>query len=186
MDNFPYRDPFVPVLKNSPALNVTTEQNGYIKDILDICCSDSRFAEKAYMAIATVLNGGVIAPPVVSSLSPASINLGEPSFDLHVVGSEFTPFSIIVFNGYEEPTTFVSENELTTGVNMPLWQAPVVVPIRVRTGQQYSAPIDFEFTDPAVPEVLVTKSKNTHFGEEVKSEKKKLVVEEHHVKESKK
>jgi hypothetical protein len=76
---------------------------------------------------------------------------------------------------------------------MPLWQAPVIVPVRVRTGQQYSAPVNFEFVDPnAAPEVLVTSKKktdkDTHFGvgEEVKTDKKKLVVEEHHEKESKK
>ena len=151
-----YKDPFHPVLKNSPSLNLTGEQDLYIRDILKICCADSRFAEKAYLAIGLVLTAGTIEVPTVGSLVPSTVVLGEPSFDIHVIGTGFTPYSKIVFNGFDEPTTYISDTELTTGVNMPLWQAPVVVPVSVRTGEQYSEPVDFEFTAPVVRSVPTT------------------------------
>lgn len=84
---------------------------------------------------------------ILASLNPASVALGSPSFDVHVLGANFTPGSVIVFNGYDEPTTFVSANELTTGVNMDVWAAPAVVPVAVRAEDgSMSNALDFEFT----------------------------------------
>lgn len=71
----------------------------------------------------------------VTELDPESAEIGEPSFTLHVLGTGFGPDSKIVFNGNEEPTTFVSPEELTTGVNMDVWQGPSEpLPVKVRTG----------------------------------------------------
>lgn len=141
-------DPFNAVLLNSPTHDISIEQAMYIRKVLDVCCSDSRFAEKAWLALVRILSGG--APdsiPFISSLSPNTVVLGSPSFDIHVMGSGFTPASIIVFNGFDEPTTFVSPTELTTGINMDVWAAPVVVPVGVRNDDGIlSDPQNFEFT----------------------------------------
>jgi hypothetical protein len=95
---------------------------------------------------------GMEEPPefeelTVTELEPESAVIGEPSFTLHVHGTGFGPDSKIVFNGYEEPTTFVSRNELTTGVDMNVWTAPSEpLPVFVRTGLgDASEPMDFQF-----------------------------------------
>jgi hypothetical protein len=82
------------------------------------------------------IEGDVVNPELsVTELVPATAVIGEPSFTLRVLGTGFGPDSKIVFNGYEEPTTFVSPNEVTTGVNMDVWQgASEPLPVKVRTG----------------------------------------------------
>lgn len=71
----------------------------------------------------------------VTELVPATANIGDPSFTIRVLGTGFGPDSKIVFNGHEEPTTFVSPNEVTTGVNMDVWTNPSnPLPVKVRTG----------------------------------------------------
>jgi hypothetical protein len=60
----------------------------------------------------------------LTELEPATANIGDPSFTLHVHGTGFGPDSVIYFNGHPEPTTFVSQNEVTTGVDMNVWAGP--------------------------------------------------------------
>ena len=140
-------DPFSAQLFNSPPLVVSQEQKDYIRKILDKACSDSRFADKAYAAITFVLLGNNIRPPTVTSLTPSSAELGDPSFTLHVHGTNFDAGSVIVFNGFEEPTTLVSATEVTTGVDMSVWAAPVAVPVAVVKNGVMSDPMNFTFTD---------------------------------------
>ena len=147
------QNPFYPKLTNSNPLNASVEQQYYINEILKIVCSDSQMREKAILGLVYIMNGGTMPLPIITSLSPSEVTLGQPSFDLHVIGTNFTPFSTIVFNGFDEPTTFISPTELTTGVNMPLWQAPVVVPITVKNAIDVeSNAIDFSFLAAAAPE----------------------------------
>jgi hypothetical protein len=150
------QDPFSPVLLSSPPLDVTQEQKDYIKKVLDKACSDSRFAEKAYIAIHLILTGLPVVPPVVNSLNPGSTTIGDPSFDIHVIGTGFTPESVIVFNGFDEPTTYVSATDVSTGVNMDVWLAPATVPVAVRTGDILSDAVNFVFQDSVA---LLTASK---------------------------
>jgi hypothetical protein len=94
-----------------------------------------------------VLDGSALeGAHAVASLEPATVALGQPNFDIHVKGAGFTEDSVIVFNGHDEPTTFVSANEVTTGVNMAVWGAPAVVPVAVRTDGKVSNSQNFEFT----------------------------------------
>lgn len=144
-----YVDPFNPILVSSESLNVSEEQRSFIRKILDDACSDSFYAIKAYAAIDLVLTKGSILTPEITSLSPATAVIGDEPFDIHVHGTGFVPGAKIIFNGYEEPTTFVSETELTTGINMPLWEAPVVVAVQVsNTEGVMSNPMMFEFLSP--------------------------------------
>jgi hypothetical protein len=59
-----YQDSFTPVLVDptSTRLETSEEQNLYIRKILDVSCSDTQFADKAYRAILHVLDGN--KPPV--------------------------------------------------------------------------------------------------------------------------
>jgi len=92
--------------------------------------------------------GVELEPPTVTSLEPNTTPIGVPSFDIHVKGTNFTEGSVIVFNGFDEPTTFVSETELTTGINMDVWTAPSApLPVGVRgEDDALSNTMDFTFT----------------------------------------
>jgi hypothetical protein len=87
--------------------------------------------------------------PVLSSLSPNTAVSGDPDFELSCVGSGFRSGSVIWFGNEDEPTTFVSDTEVTTGVKPSLF-APAVVPVKVRTGPLDSESVDFTFTEPAM------------------------------------
>jgi hypothetical protein len=104
-------DPFSAVLLSSPPLVVTEEQSRYIREVLDISCSDSKFAEKAYTAITRILSGGSIEAPTLTSVNP-STGMTLTSVTITAMGTNFTPGSKIVVSGVEQETTFVSETEL--------------------------------------------------------------------------
>jgi hypothetical protein len=92
-------------------------------------------------------------PPVVTALEPDTAVLGTASFTVRVLGTGFVPGAVIVWNGYDEPTTVVSPTEVTTGVNMAVWLAPATVPVAVRTPDGVvSNAVDFTFTEAVVPE----------------------------------
>jgi len=149
MPTVQFPDPFNAVLLDSAPLVPTAEQSQYIMEVLMTACSDSRFAEKAFYAVMRILNAGPVDVPTITSLNPATAVIGDPSFDLHVMGTGFSPLSKIIFAGVEEPTTFVSDTELFTGINMPLWQGADVIPVRVLSNGIYSDPSDFTFSMPA-------------------------------------
>jgi hypothetical protein len=92
---------------------------------------------------------GAIVAPEITALTPATVAIGAPDFTVHVRGTGFTPDSVIVWNGYDEPTTVVDDTELTTGVNMAVWQAAATVPVQVRAGGNLSNPVPFTFTETA-------------------------------------
>ncbi len=54
------------------------------------------------------------ATPVVTSMSPTSMVAGSGSFVLTVNGNNFTPTSVVKFNGIPRTTTYVSSNQVTT------------------------------------------------------------------------
>ncbi len=54
--------------------------------------------------------------PVISELSPANRTLGGSDFILTVNGSNFLPSSVIRWDGFDCPTTFVSSTQLTTTI----------------------------------------------------------------------
>jgi hypothetical protein len=128
-----YRDPFKPVLlsADSQALTLSKEQNDYIHQVLAIACSDSKFAQKAYDAVQLILTTGQVKVPTISSLTPGSATIGDPSFTLHVHGTNLLEGSTIIFAGQEEPTTHVSDTELTTGVDMSVWHGPDTLSVLV-------------------------------------------------------
>jgi hypothetical protein len=96
----------------------------------------------------------VTTAPTLSSLTPSEAEAGSAAeLVLQCQGSNFTGGSVIVFGDYDEPTTFVSDTELTTIVKPALFVNPDTVPVKVRTGALVSDPVDFTFIAPVVPPV---------------------------------
>jgi hypothetical protein len=90
--------------------------------------------------------------PDITSLDPDEADAGDATdIVMHVYGSGFTPESKIFFNGLEEPTVFVDETEVTTGVKPSLFVVPAVCPVTVRNGDLESDALEFEFLDPEDP-----------------------------------
>ena len=111
----PYRDPFHPVLKTPNPLAVNSEQELYLREILDICCSDSKFAEKAYIAILAVLSGSnpEVLPPVVTSVTPLTGEVGLVPVPIVVMGTDFDSTSKVLYDGMPlNSTMFISDTEL--------------------------------------------------------------------------
>jgi hypothetical protein len=155
------------------SLTMTTPPTGYDNDYF--CLADGEQAlvnmhisTSAVSAGSSLLSGGMIPfkslivksvpkgsvfeyalvpPPTLDSLSPDTAVSGDPDFVLSCIGSGFTPKTIIKFGDHDEPTTFVSATEVTTGVKPSLF-APAVVPVRTHNGGLYTDPLDFTFLDP--------------------------------------
>jgi len=72
--------------------------------------------------------------PVLYALHPNKAFMSDPDFTLEVTGEGFTPESVIVWNNADEPTTFVSENVITTGVKPSTVWNPISIEVYVRTG----------------------------------------------------
>jgi len=87
-------------------------------------------------------------PPVLDSLTPTGAVVGDPDLVLTLTGSNFTEGSVIVFNGGDEITTYVSPTSLTTGVKPSLVGAPITVPVEVRDSGGRSNSLNFAFTAP--------------------------------------
>jgi len=107
-----YQDPFHPVLLDSPVLHTSPEQERYIKDVLDICCSDSAFAKKAYAALQYILTAAPPVAPVLTSLTPSTTVIDVP-VSVSVAGTDFVDGASVHVDGSMVPTTFVSETELS-------------------------------------------------------------------------
>ena len=87
--------------------------------------------------------------PVVYSLTPNTAVANDPAdITMIVNGSGFTEESVIVFNGYDEPTTFISETGVSTGVKPSIFEVEAVCPVLVRNGTTESNSAGFTFTPP--------------------------------------
>jgi hypothetical protein len=101
---------------------------------------------------ATEEGGEEDAAPDLESLDPDEADAGDATdIVMHVHGTGFTEQSVIYFNGLAEPTTFVSETEVTTGVKPSLFTVAAVCPVTVRNGEHESDALEFEFLDPEDP-----------------------------------
>jgi hypothetical protein len=87
--------------------------------------------------------------PTVTSIEPDSAEMGSEDLEMVVTGTGFTENSVIVFNGGDEPTTFVSETEVSTGVKPSTAGVAGSYPVLVRNGQIQSNSATFSFTEPA-------------------------------------
>lgn len=88
--------------------------------------------------------------PVLTSIDPATAEVGAADFTLTATGSGFVASSVIQFDGGTMPTTFVSETSLTTLVS-PAGAAVggETVLVTVANGAKVSGSVPFSIT--AVP-----------------------------------
>lgn len=92
-------------------------------------------------------------PPVtdpaatLTSLSPSTAQVGSSDVTMSVNGSGFTAGSVIVFNGFDEETVFVSASEVTTVVKPSLFSEAIPLPVQVRNTGGMSNSLDFTFTE---------------------------------------
>lgn len=98
---------------------------------------------------------GVPEPPVlppslealvINSLDPNTAVVGGPDLTMTVTGSGFTSSSVIVWNGGDEATTFVSNTQVTTGVRPSTASGPWSIPVAVRNDAKISNSLAFQFT----------------------------------------
>lgn len=83
----------------------------------------------------------------LTSLSPNTAVAGSAAdIVMSCIGTGFTKETVIKFGDYDEPTTFVSATEVTTGVKPSLFINPDTVPVLVHTGEIASDPLPFTFT----------------------------------------
>ena len=85
--------------------------------------------------------------PMLNSINPSSADIGDPDLEMHVIGNKFTETSVIVFNGGDEPTTFVSDNELTTIIKPSTASTPGSYPVAVRQGEFFTEEKMFTFEE---------------------------------------
>lgn len=86
--------------------------------------------------------------PLLASLDPESMNVPGPDAPILVIGSGFTEESVIVWNGSDEETEFVSATKVRTTVRVSTVEAPLpfTLPVQVRNGEAESNELQFTFT----------------------------------------
>jgi IPT/TIG domain len=87
--------------------------------------------------------------PELLDIDPDVAAIGDPDVTLNCHGEGFTADSVIVFNGGDEPTTFLSPTHLTTIVKPSTAGTPGEYGVTVRNAQGESEPLNFEFVEAA-------------------------------------
>lgn len=89
---------------------------------------------------------GISTPvPTVTTLTPNTKLAGTGEFDVVVAGTNFQPWSIVLWNGAPRPTTYTSATSLT--VKAPAVISAGVAPVRVTSGgDNISNAVNFTFT----------------------------------------
>ncbi len=92
-------------------------------------------------------------PPIlVAFVTPQSVYAGSKTFRLEVSGDKFTPDSVIIFNGNQLPTTFVSEQKLYADVPANFISGAGGAQITVQTpGGLFSNPYQLAIQAPPQP-----------------------------------
>lgn len=130
----PGTDALRPVLRSSPPLPVTIEQDDAIKRVLLLCASDAKFADKAADALKIILHGGINEGLTIASISPAISATGTVTVNLTVTGTKFDASCVIMLNGSALPTSFISATELKASFSLT-GVLPGQLPVSVRNAQ---------------------------------------------------
>ena len=114
-------------------------------------------------SVAKILHLGpsaqVYATPAAASLSPATATNGDAPFVLTVNGSNFSPLSLIQWNGSARGTTFVSSNQLTAAIPASDLASAGTVQVTVSTpppGGGMSPPLMFTIQQAPMPNLTQT------------------------------
>lgn len=91
-------------------------------------------------------------PQLIAFVTPQSVYAGQKTFRLEVNGDKFTPDSVIIFNGNQLPTTFVSEQKLYADVPSNFISGAGGATITVQSaGGLFSNPYQFAIQAPPQP-----------------------------------
>lgn len=107
--------------------------------------------------------------PTVSSLSQTSAAAGGAAFTLTVTGTNFTPGSVVVWNGTNQMTTYVSPTQLTVQITAPDIAAAGSATVFVFNGTpgggaSTPAPVTLTGTLPATAYFVATNGSDTNPG----------------------
>ena len=83
-----------------------------------------------------------VAAPELTTLDPSWARLGDPSFDVRILGTGFTETSVVVWNGADTWANFVSSSELVVFVDMTSEQVGDI-PVQVREADALSNTLMF-------------------------------------------
>jgi YVTN family beta-propeller protein len=81
-------------------------------------------------------DAGGIAPadaPVLSVITPVSVFSGSGSLTVRIIGTNFTPSSVVRFNDLAAPTSYVSSTELNAAVSASFLSQPATLQVGVET-----------------------------------------------------
>jgi hypothetical protein len=95
--------------------------------------------------------------PVFQRMAPTDAPIGGAPFTLHCYGVDFDPAAKIVWNGGEEPTTFIDSTHLTTGVQPGTAVVTTSVPVSIRNPTADSDSIWFAFVGTGQADLPPTK-----------------------------
>jgi hypothetical protein len=87
------------------------------------------------------------ATPVISSLSPANVSAGSPSFTLTIDGSNFAPDAQVLWNGTPLATQVISPTQVTVQIDAALLANGQTVGVAVRNqtpDERISSSVPFE------------------------------------------
>jgi WD40-like Beta Propeller Repeat len=111
-------------------------------------------------AILPACNDYIVYPaPRVQDLNPSSIQAGQPLFNLVVTGFQFTPASVVQWNGTSLITLFQTVNQITAQVPATLITSPGSVSVEVFTpspGGGTSSVLIFTITPQTTPVPQIT------------------------------
>ncbi|HXG85028.1 MAG TPA: IPT/TIG domain-containing protein [Pyrinomonadaceae bacterium] len=93
-------------------------------------------------------------PLLISFVSPQSVYSGSKTFRLEVNGDKFTPDSVILFNGSQLPTTFVSPQQLVADVpsNFISGEGGAIITVATPDGRLSSNTFAFNIQAPPRPQ----------------------------------
>ena len=92
--------------------------------------------------------------PVLTSMTPDQLALGQPAFTLTVTGSAFDASAVVTFNGVDMTTTYVSATTLTAAVPASAVTSAGTYPVLVRNSTGCTSNV-LSFTVSAPPAVWV-------------------------------
>jgi hypothetical protein len=94
-------------------------------------------------------------PLSIDSLEPNTAEMGSADLTMIVNGKGFNDKSVILWNGSEEPTHFISQKQVSTGVKPSTATGPYTCTVAVRNPSgEVTAQLPFAFTEVAGPLVI--------------------------------
>jgi hypothetical protein len=143
------RDVFNPVLVTPNPLDVSDEQKEFLKAILDVSSSDSRFAIKAYLAIMKLLLGEDVTP-IITLLTPDNAAAGTVAVEIEIAGQDFDSGAVVYQAGGPVPTNFESSVLLHATLNLSgASEGVLAISVRNSTGLTSNV-INFTVSAPIV------------------------------------